>query len=103
MYRRIKRGACFHVSKRPLTKAGGKVERRARITTYIVIGIGLAGAVILLLYFAVVGLILADLFQVLIKATIIPLVIVTFYLIGLLTADSDIYRDREDEHDHKRE
>lgn len=102
MYRRLKNRARFYHNK-PLTKTGGgKVERRARTAIYIAIGIGLAASTSVLLYFAIVGWILADLFQALLKATIIPLIIVTFYIIGVLDADEDIYKDTEGEHDHKR-
>jgi len=95
MYRRLKKTAIFYHNK-PVTKhGGGKIERRVRIAMYIAIGIGLAGAIIILLYFSIVGVILYDLFQVLLKATIIPLVIVTFYIIGLLDADSDIYKEKD--------
>lgn len=78
-----------------LTKhAAGKVERRAKIALFTGIGIGLAAAVFALLYLANFATILGDLLPVLVQATMIPLIIVTFYLIGVLDADEDIYKDK---------
>ena len=79
--------------------AAGKVERRARIALYIGIGVGLAGATFMVLYLASVATVLGDLLSTLVQATMIPLVIVTFYLIGVLDADDDIYSAKEDDAD----
>lgn len=87
--------------KRPFLKdsvtkhAAGKVERRARIALYIGIGIGLAAAVFMVLWLASVATVIGDLLPVLVQATMIPLIIVTFYLIGVLDADEDIYKEAE--------
>jgi len=59
------------------------------------VGIGLAVAVVLLLYIARLAPILSGLLPTLVKATIIPLIIVTFYLVGVLDADEDIYKESE--------
>lgn len=93
MYRRFKKSAIF---KEPLTKhGGGKIERRARVALYIGIGTGLAAAVFAVMYMASLPALFADLLPTLLQATILPLIIVTFYLIGLLDADEDIYREVE--------
>lgn len=93
MYKRLKTKPFFS---RPVTKHGtGKVEKRARRALLVGIGIGLAAAVFLLLWLARLAPVLADLLPTLIKATIVPLVIVTFYLIGVLDADEDTYNENE--------
>lgn len=95
MYRRLKKDGIFN---KALTKHGaGKVERRARIALLIAIGIGLAAAVFVVLYVASVATILGDLLPLLVQATIIPLIIVVFYIVGVLDADEDIYKESEDE------
>lgn len=95
MYRRLKKDGIFNKN---LTKHGaGKVERRARIALLVGIGIGLAAAAFMVLWLASVATVISDLLPVLIQATMIPLIIVTFYLIGLLDADEDIYSESEDE------
>ena len=95
MYRRLKKGQVFN---KALTKHGaGKVERRARIALLIAIGIGLAAAVFVVLYVASVATVLGDLLPLLVQATIIPLIIVVFYIVGVLDADEDIYKESEDE------
>lgn len=95
MYRRLKKDGIFN---KAVTKHGaGKVERRARIALLIGIGIGLAAAVFAVLYVASVATILGDLLPLLVQATIIPLIIVAFYIIGVLDADEDIYSESEDE------
>jgi hypothetical protein len=100
MYKRLKTRPFFNAvkclifKKRPITKHGaGKVERRARVVLLIGIGIGLALAVLFLFYILRVAPVLADLLPTLVKAAIIPLIIVTFYLVGVLDADEDIYKD----------
>ena len=91
MYRRLKKSGIF---KDNLTKHGtGRVERRARTALYIGIGIGLAAGVFVILYIASVATIIQDLLPTLIQATLIPLIIITFYIIGVLDADDDIYRE----------
>ena len=95
MYRRLKKDGIFN---KALTKHGaGKVERRARIALLIAIGIGLAAAVFVVLYVASVATVLGDLLPLLVQATIIPLIIVVFYIVGVLDADEDIYKESEDE------
>jgi hypothetical protein len=99
MYKRLKTRPFF---RRPVTKHGkGKVERRARVALLVGVGIGLTIAVIVLAYIARHGEILAGLLPTLVKATIIPLIIVTFYLVGVLDADEDIYKESEVNDDDK--
>lgn len=86
------------VFNKALTKhAGGKVERRARVGILIGIGIGLATLTAFVLYMARWPALFADFLPTIIKATLIPLIIVTFYTIGVLDADEDIYSESEDE------
>jgi len=97
MYRRDKTRRFFN---KAVTKHGaGRVEKRARVALMIGIGIGLAIAVVLLLYIARLAPVLSGLLPTLVKATIIPLIIVTFYLVGVLDADEDIYKENEKDAD----
>lgn len=99
MYRPDKQRRFFN---KAVTKHGaGRVEKRARVALLIGIGIGLAVAVVLLLYLARLAPVLAGLLPTLVKATIIPLIIVTFYLVGVLDADEDIYKESEADDDTK--
>lgn len=101
MYKRLKTRPFF---RRSVTKHGaGKVERRARRALLIGIGIGLALAVCLLLWLAKLAPVLSELLPTLVKATIIPLIIVTFYLVGVLDADEDIYEESEADDDTDKE
>lgn len=98
MYRRLIKRPIFTIAKRPITKHGtGRVERRARIALYVGIGIGLAAGVFAVMYLASVATIIRDLLPTLILATSIPLIIVTFYIVGILDADADIFKEAEAE------
>lgn len=95
MYRPARKRIKFN---KALTKHGaGKVERRARIALLIGIGIGLATLTAFVLYMARMPLLFDEFLPAIVKATAIPLIIITFYIIGVLDADEDIYRESEDE------